>query len=247
MSPHQRPGIIAHKGFAMSWPENTLTAIRGALGLGSPEMAGIEIDIQLTGDGRIVMWHDADLKQIVGQDIVIRNTAYAAIAQITRAHPHFAGEPMALLEDVLAATDHKTALYIEIKAYPYAYDTLIEALRKLLTSYAPRRDIILHSFSPDMLRRTRAAMSELGIRFGFLFGAIAELQHAPSDVIASMDYLHPHFNILTSHGKELADQNKPLNIWTVNGAADVRNLAESSAWPLVESIITDNNHLYENH
>jgi glycerophosphoryl diester phosphodiesterase len=49
---------VAHRGGAAQWPENSLTAFRGALGLG----AGIlELDVHLAADGQIAVIHDPTL------------------------------------------------------------------------------------------------------------------------------------------------------------------------------------------
>ena len=47
--------IFAHKGASGYAPENTLIAIKKAIEM---KVDGIEIDIQLTRDGRIVLMHD---------------------------------------------------------------------------------------------------------------------------------------------------------------------------------------------
>lgn len=239
------PRIIAHKGFAIPNKENTLAAVRNAVHARIPAMAGIEIDIQLTADGRIVMWHDADMKQIVGRDAVIRETSYAALARMTCDHPHFSGDPIALLEDVLQAADHATALYIEIKAYPYDHQALADALCGLLTSYAPKNDIIIHSFSSDMLMRVKKTASpKLSLRYGYLFSSISELSRHAEDFIASMDYLHPLFSLLYTNAADIASCRKPLNIWTVNDPAEIPRLKSSAAWDSIDCIITDNDNLH---
>lgn len=51
---------IAHRGAAALWPENTLEAFRNALAI--PGCDGLELDIQLTADGRAAVHHDYALK-----------------------------------------------------------------------------------------------------------------------------------------------------------------------------------------
>ncbi|HEY2237627.1 MAG TPA: glycerophosphodiester phosphodiesterase family protein [Streptosporangiaceae bacterium] len=50
--------IAAHRGMAVGYPENTLTAFRHSVVAGFPV---IEVDLRATADGRIVIMHDADL------------------------------------------------------------------------------------------------------------------------------------------------------------------------------------------
>ncbi len=48
--------IWAHRGCSQMYPENTITAFQRAAGL--PGLAGIELDIQLTRDGHMAVFHD---------------------------------------------------------------------------------------------------------------------------------------------------------------------------------------------
>ncbi|MGY1814378.1 glycerophosphodiester phosphodiesterase [Blastococcus sp. SYSU D00820] len=50
--------VVAHRGGADLWPENSLTAFRGALALG---VSTLELDVHVTEDGQVVVGHDGDL------------------------------------------------------------------------------------------------------------------------------------------------------------------------------------------
>ena len=58
------PLVIAHRGDSAHRPENTLAAFAGALEVGA---ALVELDVQLTADGHVIVLHDADLVICVGQ------------------------------------------------------------------------------------------------------------------------------------------------------------------------------------
>ncbi len=55
--------IIAHRGFSSRYPENTLAAIRAAIRLG---VDMVEIDVQQTRDGELIVFHDYRLDRIYG-------------------------------------------------------------------------------------------------------------------------------------------------------------------------------------
>jgi glycerophosphoryl diester phosphodiesterase len=59
------PDLIAHRGNAAEYPENTLPAIRSALDLGARY---VEFDVQLTADRQPVLLHDSNLKRTAGVD-----------------------------------------------------------------------------------------------------------------------------------------------------------------------------------
>jgi len=50
--------VVAHRGGAGLFPENTAAAVRHSLALG---VDGVEIDVQLTADGQVVAYHDLEL------------------------------------------------------------------------------------------------------------------------------------------------------------------------------------------
>lgn len=63
--PARLPDLIAHRGNAAEYPENTLPAIRSALDLGA---RFVEFDVQLTADRQPVLLHDSNLKRTAGLD-----------------------------------------------------------------------------------------------------------------------------------------------------------------------------------
>lgn len=54
--PQDRPAVVAHRGGADLWPENTITAFRAARNVG---VDAIELDIRVASDGTPVVIHDA--------------------------------------------------------------------------------------------------------------------------------------------------------------------------------------------
>lgn len=58
--PSTRPCLVAHRGYAAQYPENTLESVEAALKAGAQH---IEIDVQLTQDEIPVLFHDAQLER----------------------------------------------------------------------------------------------------------------------------------------------------------------------------------------
>src|SRR5215475_2485207 len=54
------PRVAAHRGGALLWPENSLRAFRGALGLGADFL---ETDVHLSADGEVMVIHDPTLER----------------------------------------------------------------------------------------------------------------------------------------------------------------------------------------
>ena len=99
-----KPLVIAHRGDSGRHPENTLAAIRAAIRLG---VDFVEIDVQETADGQLIVFHDYRLNRICGVPGRVRDTTAARIRQLNPAVP--------TLAEVLRACRGKTRLLIEIK------------------------------------------------------------------------------------------------------------------------------------
>ncbi|ETS13508.1 hypothetical protein Q648_00039 [Bartonella quintana JK 12] len=102
--------IVAHRGGAHLYPENTLSAFRHAIALGVDE---IECDVHLLKSGEVVVFHDFHLEQLVGKKGYIHE-----IDNETRKRLFVKGSTEAppLLEevlDLLGATN--IAMHLEIK------------------------------------------------------------------------------------------------------------------------------------
>jgi glycerophosphoryl diester phosphodiesterase len=99
-----RPLIIAHRGFSGRYPENTLASVRAALQLG---VDFVEIDVQETADGELIVFHDYRLNRICGIRSRVRDEA---LSVIQKANPQ-----VPALRQVLQVCRGKARVLIEIK------------------------------------------------------------------------------------------------------------------------------------
>src|SRR5262245_36503806 len=107
----KRPLIIAHRGDTHAALENTMTAFESALTLG---VDGIEMDLQLSRDGRVVVFHDDDLLRLAGRPGSIEDFTLAELERI----PLSNGGRIPTLEDVLDLIRDRCLLNLEIKTKP---------------------------------------------------------------------------------------------------------------------------------
>lgn len=95
--------LTAHRGASRAAPENTLAAIREAIRLGADR---IELDVMLTGDGELVLFHDVDLRRIANDPRRIADLTLAEIQQFDVGSwfdPAFATERAPSLAEALVA------------------------------------------------------------------------------------------------------------------------------------------------
>ena len=135
--------LIAHRGlFGESVPENSL----GAFARAAERGYGIELDVQLTSDGRLVVFHDASLKRMLGVKRKISELTYKELKEY-----RFPGtnERVPLFEEVLRTVDGRVPLIIEIKPYGKC-EAACRALAEGLEGYAGV--YCVESFDPSALR-----------------------------------------------------------------------------------------------
>jgi Glycerophosphoryl diester phosphodiesterase family len=81
--------LLAHRGYAMRYPENTREALRAAVAAGARHL---EFDIQLSADRVPFLLHDADFQRTAGIDRTIFSTPAADVAAIAAGEPQRFGK-----------------------------------------------------------------------------------------------------------------------------------------------------------
>ncbi|EJF90002.1 hypothetical protein ME1_00163 [Bartonella vinsonii subsp. arupensis OK-94-513] len=102
--------IVAHRGGAHLYPENTLSAFRHAIALGVDE---IECDVHLLKSGEVVVFHDFRLEQLVGKPGYIHDIDNETRKQLCIKGSSEAPPLLEELLDLLVPTN--VALHLEIK------------------------------------------------------------------------------------------------------------------------------------
>ena len=114
--------IIGHRGAPAEEPENTLRSFRRALDLG---VAAVELDVQLTRDGRLAVIHDETLDRTTNGHGRVRDFTLADLKKLDAGR----GEPIPALEEVLELAKGRAHLAVELKQ-PEAAPALLEVFRK---------------------------------------------------------------------------------------------------------------------
>lgn len=153
-----RARVIGHRGARARAPENTMVSLRRAIADGAD---GVEFDVRALGDGTPVLMHDPTVDRTTdGRGELNRFDRNSILrldagAKFDRA---FAGEPVALLADVLAELPRETQLAVEMKEVlpPGALDILARD-----HAAHPSRPMILASFRIDAVARARGRLPDV--------------------------------------------------------------------------------------
>ena len=135
----------AHRGLfdnAQGVPENSLLAIKYAVDRGY----GIELDLQLTSDGRVVVFHDYTLKRMCGEDVKLSSLTLEELKKY-----RLLGTDCYIptFEEVLSLVDGRVPLLVELKGES-GDNSLCPAVVALLDLYDGAYSV--ESFNPLLLR-----------------------------------------------------------------------------------------------
>lgn len=135
--------LIAHRGIFdnASVVENTIEAFKAAIDLDIP----FELDIQLTKDNEVVVFHDESLSRLQGDDIVVQDVNYS---QLRRYHLLDTTSHIPLLKDVLRLNNDKVLVDLEVKHT----SRIKETVNALMNELIPYEKYIIKSFDANIVR-----------------------------------------------------------------------------------------------
>jgi glycerophosphoryl diester phosphodiesterase len=137
--------VFAHRGYAASFAENTMTAFKEAEKAGAD---GIELDVQLTKDGEMVVIHDEKLNRTTNGNGFVKDFSYKEISKLNANKSGGAKEPIPLLKDVLKwMQGNRLICNIELKNGFFPYEGMEEKVIKLVRDYGLEERIIFSSFN----------------------------------------------------------------------------------------------------
>ena len=144
--------VIAHRGASAVAPESTSAAIEQAVRANANM---IELDVQRTRDGRLVVFHDDRLERTTNGRGKLVTTSYAALARLDAGswfHPRFTGERILLVSEAIRLIPPPLTVNLELKRTRYGH-ALIEHLRRIVRQARVASRVLLSSFDAGLLER----------------------------------------------------------------------------------------------
>jgi glycerophosphoryl diester phosphodiesterase len=147
------PVLIAHRGASAHAPENTLAAFKLAASQGAP---AIELDVQLSSDGSVVVFHDTTLSRTTNGHGKIRRHTLDQLKILHAGAAFGSAYPSAripTLEEVFYELDPNIYLNIELKNINSPFDSLPERTASLISENKAEKRVLISSFNPVALSR----------------------------------------------------------------------------------------------
>lgn len=160
MKPARIVHLVAHRGNAREYPENTLPALQSALDLGA---RFLEIDTHLSSDGVPVVIHDADLARTTGATGNVFDKPVAELVNIEAAErqrfgTQYAGTCIPTLADAARLLDERpeVTLFVEVKRASLAHFGHDQVVPQILEAVRPwRSQVVIISFDLPAVFRAR--------------------------------------------------------------------------------------------
>ena len=147
--------LVAHRGYPARLPENTLASIEAALQAGARY---IEVDVQLSRDGEIVLFHDRDMWRLCGQPGPVHDYRWEEL----QAFQVQASLPIPRLAEAIALLQSypDVVLFIELKRISletFGVDGVVQRVLSLLHPMATQ--VVLISYNLEALQWVRQRSS----------------------------------------------------------------------------------------
>ncbi len=159
------PELIAHRGYALRYPENTLPSLRAAIEAGA---SYLEFDVQLTADRVPVLLHDADLWRTAGiegsvLDLTLEEVMKVEVNETARFGMQFSGVHVPLLGEVTALLEEHPGVvaFVEIKRASlvrFGVEAVVERVLEVLKPVLDRCVVISFDRAAIEFARRLAAL-----------------------------------------------------------------------------------------
>ena len=220
--------VVAHRGSSKAAPENSMAAFMQAIADGADF---VELDVQETADGEVVVFHDSDFMKLAGVGTKIWDATMADLAVIdigSRFSPAFKDERVPTLAAVLDACKGKIGVVIELKYYGHDQQ-LEERVARIVDERGMASRIAVMSLELDQVKKMKALRPSWTV--GLLLSVSAgNLRASGADFLAVNGAFASRRFVRSAH---LRGMN--VYAWTVNDAATMSAMIGRG----VDGLITD--------
>ena len=204
---------IAHRGMFdnIKIPENSIAAFKKALKYNY----SIELDVQLTKDNVLVVFHDENLKRMTGIDKLIQDSNYKEIKDLKLLNTK---EYIPTLDEVLKLIDNKVLLDIEVKSTKKIKE-ITNILKDKLKEY---NNYVLKSFDPRIVRNLKSTIPNTEI--GYLIDGKRKILYSNFIIkYSKADFLSISKKLLKTKKFNKLKNKYQLLIWTIKDKDEIKD------------------------
>lgn len=215
------PELIGHRGYPARYPENTILSFKKAIEIGCK---GLELDVRLTKDNKVVVIHDKNLERTTNGKGFVSEFTLRELKKIDAGK----GEKIPTLEEVLSEIAD-VRLLIEIKTD--AVKNIDKLCSETVKLAGKKGDTFFISFSLDAIQSVKKIKPELKTGLIFSKPLIEPEQYARllNAVCPRLDRLDAEVSVFAKqHGLN-------LYVWTVNTVDELKKVLQYDVTGIVSN------------
>lgn len=223
---------IAHRGFSGKYPENTNIAFAKALTEGYCD--GIEVDVHMTKDDKVVIIHDSKLDRTTTGTGFIKDYTLDELLEFDagiKYDPKYRGEKILCVKSAIElAKKYNVKLYIEIKDSEIDYEEITEQVIDRVKTIGAENKVVLSSYNVDTLKKIKEIAPE--IRTSLLCKDVPwDIRNYRYADCISCNYEKVDADLVET----LRSIGKGITVWTVDEVADMKRMKDMD----VNAVITN--------
>ena len=206
--------IWCHRGYSGLYPENTMLAFQKAMETGAD---GIELDVQLSKDGEVVVIHDETVDRTTDGSGFVADMTLSELKKLNASvrRPEFGFQDIPTFREYLALAAEKDFFTnVELKTWENPYPGIEEKVWKLIQEFGLEKRVIFSSFRYESLLRMRKTAPE--VPCGYLCD---DWTGDLSEYILSLGLqaCHPHYlDLSRARCRRLSEAGLPVHTYTPN-------------------------------
>ena len=221
--------IVAHRGIVDDETENTIQAVKASL---EADIDVVEMDVQMTEDGEIILHHDRSLNRILGVEKNIDELTYREITGLeVESRENFDSDEkiVATLGEALELVDGQMDVQIDVKTYGRG-EKLAERIVSIIDEYDMVGNTYIQSFDRIFIEKVEELNPEVKTS-QIMFYVLGDLSYIEADYFTVEKGLITHEFV----GKA-REEGKGIWVWTVNKEEDIKEVLQYD----IDGIITKN-------
>ena len=218
--------LIAHRGASAYYPENTLPSFEGAIATGADM---VELDVQLTSDKKVVVFHDEKISRCTDGSGRIADYTLVSLKKLDAGswfNKDFKNTRIPTLAEVLDICKNKIAVNIEIKTEAISkmfFGGIEEKCLKIVEQIGMREHVVFSSFDPRAIMHLKQIDNTTAV--AVLFNKKHYGSKLPSEIMESVGADAFNCSVSDFNKKWLANiksKEIPVNIYTVNDEKNMK-------------------------
>lgn len=224
--------VSAHRGFSWAAPENTDYAFMEAV---KADADYIELDVQMTADGEVVVFHDSELERLSNGSGKLSDRTYSELRALNAAgkfrnDPDYGDAWIMLLSEVLEKYGSEIMFNIEIKDVGNVSETARKTV-DIIKKYGIEDTCYVTSFSYTALKTVKEIAPHIKTAIITHLAALSSYSKLSAVDAVSMNYLFVNQSVVNT----VHSNGKQIFVWTVDNTDDMQQMIAMG----VDNIITN--------